>query len=89
VAAVRLGDGTLTLGVRAAQVGDDEAPLAATVTGDGVAIALNARYLAGVVPASAVLRRRTPSTAPAAWWPGWPQADKNSRPRAARRSGAM
>jgi DNA polymerase-3 subunit beta len=46
-AAVRLvvGDGTLTLRARTAQVGDDEAPLAATVTGDEVEIALNARYL--------------------------------------------
>jgi DNA polymerase III subunit beta len=38
-------DGTLTLHAQTAEVGDDEAPLAATVSGDGVQIAFNARYV--------------------------------------------
>ena len=39
------GEGTLTLHAQTAEVGDDEAPLAATVTGEGVQIAFNARYV--------------------------------------------
>jgi DNA polymerase-3 subunit beta len=39
------GEGTLTLHAQTAEVGDDEAPLAATVVGEGVQIAFNARYV--------------------------------------------
>jgi DNA polymerase III subunit beta len=39
------GEGTLTLQAQTAEVGDDEAPLTATVAGDGVQIAFNARYV--------------------------------------------
>jgi DNA polymerase-3 subunit beta len=39
------GEGTLTLHAQTAEVGDDEAPLPATVTGEGVQIAFNARYV--------------------------------------------
>ena len=49
---MRIGDGTLTLVAQTAEVGDDEAPLTATVKGDDVQIAFNARY---VLDALAVL----------------------------------
>lgn len=39
------GDGTLTLHAQTAEVGDDEAPMTAAVTGEGVQIAFNARYV--------------------------------------------
>jgi DNA polymerase-3 subunit beta len=39
------GEGTLTLHAQTAEVGDDEAPLVATVVGEGVQIAFNARYV--------------------------------------------
>jgi DNA polymerase-3 subunit beta len=39
------GEGTLTLHAQTAEVGDDEAPLTATVDGEGVQIAFNARYV--------------------------------------------
>jgi DNA polymerase-3 subunit beta len=42
---LRIGDGTLTLLAQTAEVGDDEAPLIATVKGDDVQIAFNARYM--------------------------------------------
>ena len=42
---LRIGDGTLTLLAQTAEVGDDEAPLTATVKGDDVQIAFNARYM--------------------------------------------
>jgi DNA polymerase-3 subunit beta len=42
---LRIGDGTLTLLAQTAEVGDDEAPLTATVQGDDVQIAFNARYM--------------------------------------------
>jgi DNA polymerase III subunit beta len=42
---LRIGDGTLTLLAQTAEVGDDEAPLSATVKGDDVQIAFNARYM--------------------------------------------
>jgi DNA polymerase III subunit beta len=45
VVRLAVGEGTLTLQAQTAEVGDDEAPLAATVTGDGVQIAFNARYV--------------------------------------------
>ena len=50
-------DGTLTLMTQTAEVGDDEAPLAAEVVGDDVQIAFNARYVLdalGVVDAEQV-----------------------------------
>ncbi|MBV8444765.1 MAG: DNA polymerase III subunit beta [Candidatus Dormibacteraeota bacterium] len=42
---LQVGDGTLTLRAQTAEVGDDEAPLTATVKGDEVQIAFNARYV--------------------------------------------
>jgi DNA polymerase III subunit beta len=42
---LRVGDNTLTLVAQTAEVGDDEAPLSANVTGDDVQIAFNARYV--------------------------------------------
>jgi DNA polymerase-3 subunit beta len=42
---LRVGDNTLTLVAQTAEVGDDEAPLDASVTGDDVQIAFNARYV--------------------------------------------
>src|SRR5580693_8665112 len=42
---LRIGDGTLTLLAQTAEVGDDEAPLTATVKGDDVQIAFNARCM--------------------------------------------
>ena len=42
---LQVGDGTLTLKAQTAEVGDDEAPLAASVSGDDVQIAFNARYM--------------------------------------------
>jgi DNA polymerase-3 subunit beta len=42
---LRVGQGTLTLQAQTAEVGDDEAPLKADVTGDDVQIAFNARYV--------------------------------------------
>jgi DNA polymerase-3 subunit beta len=42
---LRVGDNTLTLVAQTAEVGDDEAPLSATVKGDDVQIAFNARYV--------------------------------------------
>jgi len=42
---LRIGEGTLTLLAQTAEVGDDEAPLSATVKGDDVQIAFNARYM--------------------------------------------
>ena len=42
---LRIGSGTLTLVAQTAEVGDDEAPLEATVKGDEVQIAFNARYM--------------------------------------------
>ena len=42
---LRIGDGTLTLLAQTAEVGDDEAPFSATVKGDDVQIAFNARYM--------------------------------------------
>lgn len=42
---LRVGDGQLTLVAQTAEVGDDEAPLTATVNGDDVQIAFNARYV--------------------------------------------
>jgi len=39
------GEGTLTLHAQTAEVGDDEAPLTAVVSGEGVQIAFNARYV--------------------------------------------
>jgi len=42
---LRIGPGTLTLVAQTAEVGDDEAPLEATVKGDEVQIAFNARYM--------------------------------------------
>ena len=42
---LRVGDNTLTLVAQTAEVGDDEAPLHARVTGDDVQIAFNARYV--------------------------------------------
>jgi DNA polymerase-3 subunit beta len=49
---MRVGEGTLTLLAQTAEVGDDEAPLTASVQGDDVQIAFNARY---VLDALAVL----------------------------------
>jgi DNA polymerase III subunit beta len=45
VVRLAVGEGTLTLQAQTAEVGDDEAPLPAAVTGDGVQIAFNARYV--------------------------------------------
>lgn len=45
VVRLAVGEGTLTLQAQTAEVGDDEAPLTATVAGDGVQIAFNARYV--------------------------------------------
>jgi DNA polymerase III subunit beta len=42
---LRIGEGTLTLLAQTAEVGDDEAPLTATVKGDDMQIAFNARYV--------------------------------------------
>jgi DNA polymerase-3 subunit beta len=42
---LQVGDGTLTLRAQTAEVGDDEAPLTASVQGDEVQIAFNARYV--------------------------------------------
>ncbi|MBV8195639.1 MAG: DNA polymerase III subunit beta, partial [Candidatus Dormibacteraeota bacterium] len=42
---LQVGSGTLTLRAQTAEVGDDEAPLSATVEGDDVQIAFNARYM--------------------------------------------
>jgi DNA polymerase III subunit beta len=42
---LRVGEGTLTLLAQTAEVGDDEAPLTASVEGDDVQIAFNARYV--------------------------------------------
>jgi len=42
---LQVGDGTLTLRAQTAEVGDDEAPLTASVKGDDVQIAFNARYM--------------------------------------------
>ena len=42
---LQVGDGTLTLRAQTAEVGDDEAPLSASVQGDDVQIAFNARYM--------------------------------------------
>jgi DNA polymerase-3 subunit beta len=42
---LRVGDGTLTLHAQTAEVGEDEAPLSATISGDEVQIAFNARYM--------------------------------------------
>jgi DNA polymerase III subunit beta len=42
---MQVGEGTLTLRAQTAEVGDDEAPLTATVQGDDVQIAFNARYV--------------------------------------------
>ena len=42
---LRVGEGTLTLVAQTAEVGDDEAPLTASVKGDDVQIAFNARYM--------------------------------------------
>ena len=42
---MRVNDSTLTLVAQTAEVGDDEAPLQATVDGDEVQIAFNARYV--------------------------------------------
>ena len=42
---LQIGEGTLTLRAQTAEVGDDEAPLTATVQGDEVQIAFNARYM--------------------------------------------
>lgn len=42
---LRVGDNTLTLVAQTAEVGDDEAPLEASVKGDDVQIAFNARYV--------------------------------------------
>jgi DNA polymerase-3 subunit beta len=42
---MRVGGGTLTLVAQTAEVGDDEAPLEATVNGEDVQIAFNARYV--------------------------------------------
>jgi DNA polymerase III subunit beta len=42
---LRVGDNTLTLVAQTAEVGDDEAPLSASVKGDDVQIAFNARYV--------------------------------------------
>jgi len=42
---LRVGEGTLTLLAQTAEVGDDEAPLTASVQGDDVQIAFNARYV--------------------------------------------
>jgi len=42
---LRVGEGTLTLHAQTAEVGDDEAPLSASVKGDDVQIAFNARYV--------------------------------------------
>jgi DNA polymerase-3 subunit beta len=42
---MHVGEGTLTLRAQTAEVGDDEAPLSATVQGDDVQIAFNARYV--------------------------------------------
>ena len=42
---MQVGEGTLTLRAQTAEVGDDEAPLVATVQGDDVQIAFNARYV--------------------------------------------
>lgn len=46
---LRVGDNTLTLVAQTAEVGDDEAPLSATVKGDDVQIAFNARYVLDVL----------------------------------------
>ena len=45
VVRLRTGDGTLTLLAQTAEVGDDEAPLEASVNGDDLHIAFNARYV--------------------------------------------
>jgi len=42
---LRVGENTLTLVAQTAEVGDDEAPLQAAVSGDEVQIAFNARYM--------------------------------------------
>jgi DNA polymerase-3 subunit beta len=42
---LRVGEGTLTLHAQTAEVGEDEAPLSASVHGDEVQIAFNARYM--------------------------------------------
>jgi DNA polymerase-3 subunit beta len=42
---LRVGEGTLTLHAQTAEVGEDEAPLSASVKGDEVQIAFNARYM--------------------------------------------
>jgi DNA polymerase-3 subunit beta len=42
---LQVGEGTLTLRAQTAEVGDDEAPLNASVKGDDVQIAFNARYV--------------------------------------------
>ncbi len=42
---MQVGEGTLTLRAQTAEVGDDEAPLSASVQGDDVQIAFNARYV--------------------------------------------
>jgi DNA polymerase III subunit beta len=42
---LQVGEGTLTLRAQTAEVGDDEAPLTASVAGDDVQIAFNARYV--------------------------------------------
>jgi DNA polymerase-3 subunit beta len=42
---LRVGENTLTLVAQTAEVGDDEAPLEASVKGDDVQIAFNARYV--------------------------------------------
>ena len=42
---LQVGEGTLTLRAQTAEVGDDEAPLSASVKGDDVQIAFNARYV--------------------------------------------
>lgn len=42
---LQVGEGTLTLRAQTAEVGDDEAPLTASVKGDDVQIAFNARYV--------------------------------------------
>ena len=42
---LRVGEGTLTLHAQTAEVGEDEAPLSASVKGDDVQIAFNARYM--------------------------------------------
>ena len=46
---MHVGEGTLTLRAQTAEVGDDEAPLTASVQGDDVQIAFNARYVLDVL----------------------------------------